>query len=154
MLRPETKDERLLPRRRVHDGIVLITRPLLIYDGECSFCTAWATWVARQSRGRVRIVAWQSLEPDELAALGLTVDDTRAAAWWFDENGRRARGHLAIAHALAVGHGWPALLGRALLLPPFRWAGAAVYPVVARWRARLPRPYASDDSPGADRPRS
>jgi predicted DCC family thiol-disulfide oxidoreductase YuxK len=132
-----------------------LDKPLLLYDGDCSFCTGWATWVAAKADGSVRTAAWQSLDRTELAAFGLTADDAASAAWWIDEHGRRSRAHLAIARALAAGHGTPAAVGRLLLVPPFRWAAAAGYPLVARWRNRLPHPYASGDSPvGADRPRS
>ena len=112
--------------------------PLLIYYGDCSFCTSSANWVAARWAGGARAVAWQTLAADELAARALTADDVRSAAWWIDETGRRSRGHLAIAHALAAGTGWPAAVGRVLLLPPFRWIAAGLYPLIARWRYRLP----------------
>jgi predicted DCC family thiol-disulfide oxidoreductase YuxK len=117
-----------------------LDKPLLLYDGDCAFCTAWARWVAAKADGSVRTAAWQTLGRDELAAFGLTADQAASAAWWIDEEGRRSRGHLAIARALAAGHGATAMVGRLLLVPPFRWAGAAAYPLVARWRNRLPHP--------------
>lgn len=112
--------------------------PLLIYDGDCSFCTASANWVTARWHGRARAVPWQLLGTDELAAHALTRDDVLAAAWWIDHTGRRSRGHLAIAHALAAGSGWSAIVGDVLLVPPFRWIAAAIYPLIARWRHRLP----------------
>lgn len=112
--------------------------PLLVYDGDCSFCAASADWVAGRWRGRARAVAWQTLAPDELAAHALTLDDVRSAAWWVDQTGHRSRGHLAIAYALRAGSGWSATVGGVLLVPPFRWIAAAAYPLVARWRYRLP----------------
>jgi predicted DCC family thiol-disulfide oxidoreductase YuxK len=112
--------------------------PLLIYDGDCSFCTASANWVAARWSRRARAVAWQTLSSDELAAYALTRDDVRCAAWWIDGSGRRFRGHLAIAQALKAGSGSWALVGRVLLVPPFTWVGAAVYPLIARWRHLLP----------------
>jgi predicted DCC family thiol-disulfide oxidoreductase YuxK len=65
-------------------------------------------------------------------------NEASSAAWWIDEIGRRSRGHLAVAEAMKTGYGWSALVGRALLVPPFRWIGIAVYPLIARWRHRLP----------------
>ena len=112
--------------------------PLLIYDGDCSFCTSSAAWVAARWAGGARAVAWQTLAADELAARALTADDVRSAAWWIDDTGRRSRGHLAVAHALAAGTGWPAAVGHVLLVPPFRWIAAGLYPLIARWRYRLP----------------
>jgi predicted DCC family thiol-disulfide oxidoreductase YuxK len=94
--------------------------------------------VAARWHGRVRAVPWQTLGPDELAGHGLTPEEARSAAWWIDAAGRCFHGHLAIAHALRAGSGWSALVGRVLLLPPFSWLGAAVYPLISRWRYRLP----------------
>lgn len=112
---------------------------MLIFDGDCGFCTTVANWAAARWRGDERAVPWQKLSPpDELAAVSLTTDDVRAAAWWVDGAGRSFRGSDAIAEALAAGHGWSAFAGRVLRIPPVSWLGAAVYPLVARWRHRLP----------------
>ena len=106
---------------------------MLVYDGDCAFCTSSARWV-----GGPR-ASWQELGPKGLERLGLTVEDARAAAWWVDETGRY-RGHLAVGHALAARDGRRSLLGRALLAPPLRWLAAGAYPLVVRWRRRLPHP--------------
>jgi predicted DCC family thiol-disulfide oxidoreductase YuxK len=111
---------------------------MLIYDGDCSFCTTCAKWVGTRWRGRAQAVPWQALDSDELSAVGLTRDSARSAVWWIDEAGRGSCGHLAIAQAMKIGHGWSAGLGRLLLVPPFRWIGLALYPLIARWRHRLP----------------
>jgi predicted DCC family thiol-disulfide oxidoreductase YuxK len=111
---------------------------LLIFDGDCGFCTSSANWVASRWDGDARAVPSQFLSTDELAAHGLTEPDVRAAVWWIDESGRPSRGHLAIAQSLAAGSGWSDAVGRLLLVPPFRWLAAAGYPLVARWRHLLP----------------
>ena len=95
-------------------------------------------WIAARWRGDARAVPWQRLSDDELAALGLTRDDVRAAVWWIDADGRRSRAHVATARSLIAGSGWTALAGRLLLVPPLRWLAAAGYPLVARWRHLLP----------------
>ena len=114
------------------------SRPLLVYDGDCSFCTASALWVAARWRIPAHAIAWQGLEPGELARLALTLDEVRSAAWWIDAADQRWRGHLAISHALAAASGWPGVCGRVLLIAPFRWIAGATYPVIARWRHRIP----------------
>jgi hypothetical protein len=43
-----------------------------------------------------------------------------------------------MAQALKAGSGWSAGVGHVLLVPPFRWVGGAVYPLIARWRHLLP----------------
>jgi predicted DCC family thiol-disulfide oxidoreductase YuxK len=111
---------------------------MLIYDGDCSFCSSSARWISAYWDGAQRAIAWQHLSAAELERLGLTQDDVRRAAWWIDPDGRRSRGHLAIARALRAGRGWPSVAGALLLFPPFRWLGAGAYPLIARWRYRLP----------------
>jgi predicted DCC family thiol-disulfide oxidoreductase YuxK len=111
---------------------------LLVYDGDCSFCSSSARWIVARWNGQQQAVAWQHLGADDLDRLGLTLDDVRSAVWWIDPSGGRSRGHLAIACALRAAHGWPSVVGRILLVPPFRWLAAGVYPLIARWRHRLP----------------
>jgi predicted DCC family thiol-disulfide oxidoreductase YuxK len=111
---------------------------VLVYDGDCSFCSACARWIVGRWRGSQRAVAWQEMSSDELAQFGLAEDDVRSFAWWIDESGRRSRGHVAIALALQAASGWPSHAGRVLLVPPFRWLAACAYPLVARSRHRLP----------------
>ena len=112
--------------------------PLLVYDGDCSFCSSSARWIAARWQGPEQAVAWQQLSADQLERLGLTLDDVRCAAWWVDGGGRTSRGHVAIARALRAAPGWPSVVGRVLLVPPFRWLAAGAYPLIARWRHRLP----------------
>ena len=112
--------------------------PLLVYDGDCSFCSSSARWLEAHWQGPQKAVAWQHLGEAQLERLGLTLADVRCAAWWIDEDGRTARGHLAIARALRAAHGWPSVVGRVLLVPPFRWLAAGAYPLVTRWRHHLP----------------
>jgi len=111
---------------------------VLIYDGDCSFCSSSARWISARLNGAQQAVAWQHLSTDDLEHLGLTLEDVRGAAWWIDPSRRHSRGHLAIAHALRAAHGWPSVVGQILLVPPFRWLAAGAYPLIARWRHRLP----------------
>lgn len=112
--------------------------PLLVYDGDCSFCSSSARWITARWNGSQQAVAWQHLSAGELERLGLTLDDVRRAVWWIDPSGARSRGHLAIARALQAAHGWPSVIGQVALVPPFRWLAAGAYPLIARWRHRLP----------------
>ena len=112
--------------------------PLLVYDGDCSFCTSSARWIAAAWARPARAVASQRLDAAELDRLGLTVMDTQQAVWWIDEHGRRFRGHLAIGRALEAADGWRRAVGRALLSWPLRSIGPASYSLIARFRHRLP----------------
>ena len=77
--------------------------PVLIFDGDCGFCTTCARFLARWvSDGRSTLIApWQRLN---LADLDLTADQCRAAVQWVGEGGQAASGHRAIAAALRAGH--------------------------------------------------
>ena len=109
---------------------------MLIFDGDCGLCTRCAEWAQRRLPAGERVVAWQHL--DDLGAVGLTVDDVTAAAWWVDADGTRYRGHLAVGKALeACGRGWRPL-GAALGRPGVSAVAALVYDLVARNRYRLP----------------
>jgi predicted DCC family thiol-disulfide oxidoreductase YuxK len=112
--------------------------PLLIYDGDCAFCSSSARWLSAHWHGQQKTIPWQHLDSDDFERLGLTIDDARQAAWWIDTSGGRSRGHRAIGRALGASDGWPSVVGRIVLAPPFRWLAAGAYPLVARWRHRLP----------------
>ena len=111
-------------------------RPVLVFDGDCGFCTAVADWLARGWHDS-QAVPWQELGPERLAAFGLTRDASASTAWWVDEHGA-AHGHDALAHALVAGDGWRPRAGRLLLAQPLLQLGRAFYPVVTRMRRHLP----------------
>jgi len=111
------------------------TTPLLIFDGDCSFCTSSAQWIEHRLPSGVRVEPWQRLD---LPALGLTERDVTTAAYWVDDSGRKFRGHRSIAKALlATGGAWR-YVGAVLLVPPISWVAALGYVVIAKNRHRLP----------------
>ena len=110
-------------------------QPLLVFDGDCSFCTTSANWLEHRLPEAARVEPWQRLD---LAALGLTEHDVTTAAYWIDENGRTYRGHRAIARSLITAGGVWKPIGVVMLIPPISWLAALVYVVIARNRHRLP----------------
>ncbi len=109
-------------------------RAVLVYDGDCAFCTSSAG-LLRRIGPDAEIVPWQLTD---LASLGL--DEARAAdaVQWVEADGTIRSGHEAIAAALcASGPAW-SLAGRALLFPGLRRVAAGVYRLVADNRYRLP----------------
>ena len=117
---------------------VALDRPILIYDGDCAFCSRAAEWIAARWSGDPTAVPWQRLGPSGLAEFGLSPADARRAAWWVDGRGRVFRGHAAIAKALGAGGRRDRIVGRLLLTPPVSWVARPGYWLVARFRYRLP----------------
>jgi predicted DCC family thiol-disulfide oxidoreductase YuxK len=108
---------------------------LLVFDGDCGFCTASARWIEARLPESVPVEPWQSLDLEEL---GLTEHDVTTAAWWIDATGGRHRGHAAIGRALIEAGGVWGLVGRLIVTPPISWIARPVYALIARNRHRLP----------------
>lgn len=111
---------------------------LLIFDGDCGFCTTVARWAARRFRHGERAEAWQLLDAGVLAHYGLSHSDVRDAAWWVDDRGLRERGHRAAGQALHADGGLLRIVSWFVLNPPTSWLAAVIYRVVVRWRYKLP----------------
>jgi predicted DCC family thiol-disulfide oxidoreductase YuxK len=114
------------------------TSALLIFDGDCGFCTSAAIWTKKGWRGDERIVAFQELGPAGLARVGLSVEDAERAAWWVDGSGKTWRGHRAIAKSLQAGTGARRTVGRVMGSPLATPFAALAYRLAVRYRHRLP----------------
>ncbi|GHA51600.1 thiol-disulfide oxidoreductase DCC family protein [Streptomyces rochei] len=111
------------------------TRPVLVYDGDCRFCTTSVTLLERLLRPDCSITPWQFAD---LAALGATRSQAEYEALWITPDGTVHGGAQAVARLLLrAGKGW-AVLGALLTLPPFRWLAHGVYRIIANNRDRLP----------------
>ena len=109
-------------------------RPLLVFDGDCAFCTTWARRGQRWL-GLDHVEPWQFLDLDTLP---VTEAECRQAVQWVSADGSVASAHDAVIAALRnAGGGW-ALLGRVVGLPGVRMCAAIVYRLVARYRYRMP----------------
>lgn len=112
-------------------------RGLLIFDGDCGFCTTSARFASRwvDRRRRYDVEPWQQVE---LSRFGLTEDDCVAAAQFVRPDGTVRAGHLAIAEALRFGAPPWRPLGLLLRLPGISHLAARVYAWVADHRYALP----------------
>ena len=108
--------------------------PALVYDGDCTFCTRSAAWIATRLPAGTSVLASQEVD---LATLGLTAEQTADAAWWINIEGDQHRGHHAIAAALRTCGGMWGTVGRVLTLPGISLLAAGVYELIARNRHRL-----------------
>lgn len=123
-------------------------RPLLVFDGDCAFCTRSVRFVEKRFRRHPTIVSWQSLDLD---GIGLTRAECEEAVQWIGADGRRASGHVAVARTLIHGgRGWSAL-GWLLLAPGVRQLAGVVYRWIARNRHRMPGGTAQCSLPASER---
>ena len=111
------------------------TQAVLVYDGDCAFCTTSVRFVERRVRPRCEITPWQFAD---LEALGTTRQRAEYELLWITPAGHVRGGAEAVAALLrAGGGGWP-VMGTLLTLPPVLWAARGVYRLVANHRDRLP----------------
>ena len=109
-------------------------RPVLVYDGDCAFCTSCARALERIGPD-ADVVAWQLAD---LVQLGITPERAAAAVQWVQVDGAVRSGHEAIAAVLiTAGRIWR-IVGHAILLPVMSSLAAKVYGLVADNRHRLP----------------
>lgn len=108
---------------------------LLVFDGDCGFCTTAVNWLGRTLPAPPATIPFQWAD---LADQGLTEAQARARVWLV-QGGRRFGGAAAVA---AVLRRQPVaalrLLGWLGSVPPWSWAAEAAYRLVARYRYRLP----------------
>ena len=113
--------------------------PLVIFDGDCAFCTSSAHWVARRLNRRpgsnAALVPWQFTD---LAALGTTAERAQREAMWVGTDGAIYGGAAAFAEWLRFRGGGYAVAGRLLRLPLARSVASAVYRLIAKNRHRMP----------------
>jgi predicted DCC family thiol-disulfide oxidoreductase YuxK len=109
--------------------------PLLVFDGDCAFCTTWVDRLRNRLPRFPEATPWQWIDHQEL---GLSHDDVSNYAWYVTPSHQYA-GHLAVSALLRMqrGFGWR-FAGNLLATPPFSWLAAIGYRLVARYRHRLP----------------
>ncbi|MFT4215370.1 MAG: DUF393 domain-containing protein [Microbacterium sp.] len=111
---------------------------VLVYDGDCAFCTSAAAWIAQ--RAQVQTQPWQTAPLNDL---GLSVPQVQSAVWLVDEErrgGSRAVGGAdAIAAVLRRARSpWWRGVGAVLQWPLVRSLARVGYRIVARCRRFLP----------------
>lgn len=109
--------------------------PILLFDGDCGFCTATVEWAERWVRPRARVIAWQFADLDWLQ---VSEEQCRTSIQWVRAPGDVCQEAEAAAGLLATGrHPWPAV-GALMELPGIIRVANACYRLVARNRYRLP----------------
>jgi predicted DCC family thiol-disulfide oxidoreductase YuxK len=109
--------------------------PVLLFDGDCAFCTSCVNWMHRHIRRLDTTVPYQRADLD---SLGLTAAQCEVALQWVGVDRTVLSAHRAVAQVLIdAGKGW-GVVGRAMRLPGIRTLTAVTYRGVARNRHRLP----------------
>ncbi|MFI6172162.1 DCC1-like thiol-disulfide oxidoreductase family protein [Nocardia sp. NPDC051052] len=110
-------------------------RSLLVFDGDCAFCTSSVDTIRARIRPDVDFEPWQWLE---LSELGLTEEQVDRSVQWLNGEGGRASGAKAFAKVL-LHAAWPwRIAGMIMLVPPVSWLAGAVYRLIANNRHRMP----------------
>ena len=124
--------------------------PVLLYDGDCGFCTRCAR-VAERLPVRARLAPWQE---EDLATLGTTEARARDEVVLVTEDQQVFGGATAVAQLLRHSRGvWP-VIGRIMAAPAVRTLAAWTYRWVAANRYRLPGGTPACQLPERQRPGS
>lgn len=110
-------------------------RPVLIFDGDCGFCTSTANFIVARSSVAIAAHPWQFVD---VGLYNLTKEQT-AAKVYFVVNGKAFAGHEAFAQILIAQHNLLLrAIGHILMYPPFAWLARPSYFLLAKYRHRMP----------------
>jgi len=107
---------------------------VLIFDGDCKFCSSSARAFVRMTQNRIPTAPYQRTD---LSALGLTLQECEQAVQYVGASGKES-GHLAIAQGLIDSKTIWSLAGYVLKWPVITSVAFVVYHWVAKNRHRLP----------------
>ena len=112
-----------------------ISLPVLVFDGDCAFCSSSVRFAQRWIGRMPAVVPYQRTD---LAVLGLTEEACQTAVQYVARDHRVHRAEDAVsATLLAAGKGWW-VLGALMRVPGLHWLSGVAYRWVARNRHRLP----------------
>lgn len=112
----------------------LPTRPLLIFDGDCSFCRRWIARWKRLTRDAI------DYEPSQTAAERFPEIDRAAlgkSVFLIEPDGRVTRAAEAVFRTLALAGQCRCLLWLYDRVVPFRWTTEQAYRFIAANRSRI-----------------
>lgn len=110
-------------------------QPVLIFDGDCGFCTTTANYIVKRSKTPILAHAWQLIDVTEY---GILQPQAQKRVYVIDE-GHAFGGHEAFAQLLRLQKN-PLLTAIAwvMVVPPICWLSRIAYALVARYRHKLP----------------
>jgi predicted DCC family thiol-disulfide oxidoreductase YuxK len=108
---------------------------IIVYDGDCAFCTHWVKRLQNWLPVFPTATASQQLALD---SLGLSLQDVTDYAWYITPTHHYA-GHLAASALLRIQpRWWLRFLGHLIATPPFSVLASVSYRLVAKNRGKLP----------------
>ena len=115
-------------------------RTVLVFDGDCGFCTTAVDWLGRVLPAMPSVTPYQWAGLDEL---GLTAEEAAERVWLVSTDARgglhQYGGHLAVSVLLRHQPSLPwRFVGILLDTPPFSLLAGAGYALIARYRYLLP----------------
>ena len=112
-----------------------MSQPVLIFDGDCGFCTTTANYIVKRSKTPILAHAWQLIDVTEY---GILQPQAQKRVYVIDE-GHAFGGHEAFAQLLRLQKN-PLLTAIAwvMVVPPICWLSRIAYALVARYRHKLP----------------
>lgn len=112
-----------------------LARAVLLYDGDCGFCTAAAHTFARRLHSRAQTRPWQ---PEDELTHGVTPAEAEAEIHFVTIHGSVLGGADAVLAWWRTSPGPWALVGRVLQLPGLVQLSRLGYRIIARNRHALP----------------
>ncbi|MFJ6213652.1 thiol-disulfide oxidoreductase DCC family protein [Streptomyces sp. NPDC092296] len=122
-------------------------RPVLVYDGDCAFCSSCVALAGKRLAGPAAAPLWDAIPfqfadlPELDAATGgglVTAERAQQEVLWVTPTGQVYGGAQAVARLLMRAGGAWSVPGALLTLPPVRWLAAGVYRLIALNRHRMP----------------
>ena len=112
-----------------------MSKPVLIFDGDCGFCTSTATFIVKRSKTPIEAHPWQFIDVTEYGIL-----QQQAQARVYVVDGPHAYGgHEAFAHLLRLQRNWLlSSIAFLMVVPPVCWLSRIGYFLVAKYRHKLP----------------
>lgn len=111
---------------------------LVLFDGDCGLCRAFAHWVRRRDRrGHFLWLPYQEASPEKLATWGLSPQRCAQRLYLITRRGRILSGAFGINAILLHLSGWRWLVLALYALPPLLLLQMALYALIAKYRHRL-----------------
>ncbi len=110
-------------------------KPLLIFDGDCGFCTTATNFILKHTTTPIEATPFQFIDP---TTHGLTIEQVTAKVYLVVD-GKKYAGDEAFANLFKIQNNvLLRAIGNLILIPPFVLLAKPGYSLVAKYRQKLP----------------